>query len=423
MDFRGNKITLNVKNAEIQDVLNLISRASGKDFILAATANGSSKVTLNVRNTPWDQVLSVVLLNAKLGYQEIGNTYRIVPISELKSEIEDASKAQSEELKLRSLETRLFPVNYAEAAKVQENLRNFLTKDRGTIAVDARTNSIVVTDLPEILERISRYIRSIDKQTSQVLIEGRIVEATQRASKQFQVQWDTTAPGSRSLLVSGATLPRTNSNFGGELGAQFGIGNFLGIRAALRMLEDNGESKTIGSPRVTVLDNEEATISQGQRVQLVTQGAAGVVTTSYQDATLELKVRPQVTSDGYVLLDIKLKRDVPGASQQIETRSASTQMLVESGKTAVIGGIYTDNTRSGEQGWPGLMNLPIFGSIFRSNTNKSKEANELMMFISPKILNADKAFIVRSQNFEEQEERAEAPSLRSQDEDVPDDVF
>lgn len=441
LNFKGNRITLNVKDAELSDVLNLLSRASGKDFILGNGAS-SSKVTLNVRNTPWDQVLAIVLLNAKLGYQEIGSTYRILPITDLKTELDDAAKTAQQAEDLTPIETRLFPVSYAKATDINTNLADFKTK-RGKSSVDARTNTVVVTDTPDTLEKVARYIRSVDRQTSQVLIEARIVEAKQSFVQSLGIEWKlgetgkatSTSKGDDNFInlgSSGSTLvSKSDSKRGSDLantgtngGLRLKLGNLgsLGaIQALLKLSETEGKSRTIASPRITVLDNKQASISQGTQVAVITPPttAGGSPTTNYVAAELRLGVTPQVTSDGHVLMKIELKRDAPSAgnTQNIETRHADTEMLIESGKTAVLGGIYTVDHSDKETGWPGLRSLPIFGAIFRDSKTITNESNELLMFISPRILNADKALMMRAESIGAEKN----PLLRAgADEEVPD---
>jgi type IV pilus assembly protein PilQ len=447
LSFKGNKISLNVKDADLQDVLNLISRSSGKDFILG-TGVGSAKVTLNVRNTPWDQVLAIILLNAKLGYQEIAGTYRILPIADLKTELDDAAKTAQQAEDLTPLETRLYPISYAKATDINTNIGDFKTK-RGKSSVDARTNTLVVTDTPETLEKVGRYIRSVDKQTSQVLIEGRIVEARQDFSQNLGIEWKIGEMNGSKLQDSFVNLGRTAEGAGGGVlknttdnaryrdltttgergGARFKLGELgsLGaIQALLKLSESERKTRTIASPRITVLDNKQATISQGTQIAVVTPPAqaGGAPTTTYVPAELRLEVTPQVTADGHVLMKIALNRDEPASatSTSINTRRAETELLIESGKTAVIGGIYTIDKNQEESGWPGLRNVPVFGQLFRDSKTITEASNELLMFISPRILNADKALMMRSESLG-QEQRNPLLSSGSNDEEVPDDTL
>lgn len=409
--FKGSKISLNVKDADLSDVLNLLSKAAGRNFVLSGS--NSAKVTLNVRNTPWDQALSVILLNAKLGYQKIGNTYRIAPIADLKAEIQESLDSAQKTEDLLPLESKLFALSYAKAADVANSVKDFASK-RGKAVTDQRTNTIVVTDTPATIEKVARYIRSIDKQTPQVLIEARIVEASEDFVRDLNINWKLGEVSSGRLSDSfinvgklGGTLttPGTTrySDVGSVASEQGGVrlkigelGSLGAIQAVLGLAETENKAKIIASPRVTVLDNKEATIAQGTQVPVVTPATANApATTTYVPAELRLEVTPQVTADGFVLLKTKLFRDNPkdanASSSPIESRRAETEMIVESGKTGVIGGIYTIEGSESELGWPYLRKVPLLGMLFQPNRSLKNTTRELIMFVSPRILNADRA--------------------------------
>lgn len=425
MEYKGARISLNVKNAGVSDVINLISKVSGENFVIAPGVD--AKVTVNVKNLPWDQVLTIILLNAKLGYQKTDGIYRIANLTDLKKEIEDAIIAEEKKNDLIPLQTRLFAVSYATASEIQTNIKDFLSK-RGKIAVDRRTNSMTVTDIPEVMDKIDKYIKTVDKQTPQVLIEARIVEASKEFNKSLNVRWNmgnieigranaNTGTGAIPPVISDATArfgtrqPYTASGVGdggGGVGLNIGqLGNLGSIDLLIGAAEFNEEVKQIAAPKVTVLNNQPATISQGfTRTVLGAAGTDGTATVQQQRINTTLTVTPQVTSDANVLLNINLARSTPdGTPGQItaadsKDRSAVTQMLVPSGKTAVIGGLYTSDVTESETGVPGLNKIPIIGSLFKPTKSSDKNLGELLMFISPKILNADKAFLVNSLNME-----------------------
>ena len=194
------------------------------------------------------------------------------------------------------------------------------------------------------------------------------------------------------------------------------------IQAVLSLAEDESKAKIIASPRVTVLNNKMATISQGTEIQITTSATVSAPATSVLvPVLLQLQVTPQVTADGYVLLKLHLNRDTPNTTGTADTRTAETEMLVESGKTAVVGGIYTVDSTESESGWPGLRNLPLFGILFKSLSSVQKTSNELLMFISPRILNADKALFVS-----QDEANSESVATKGKDggnDAIPDDMF
>lgn len=418
MRSEGHKINLSVKDAELQDVLNLISRASGKNFIVSG--GSAAKVTLNVKSTPWDEALRIILVNAKLGYQKVGNVYRIAPLSDLRQEIDDSAASAAKQEDLLPLETRLYALSYAKAKDVSTNIADFKSK-RGKSSVDERTNTLVVTDLPEVLERIARYVKSVDRQTAQILIEGRVVEAKREFLQQLNVRWG---------------LPINAGGVSGNLniGRNDGLRNFVqidhawaGINAILGAEEQEKNIRTVASPRVLALDNQPATIQQGDSFPVPTPSTPttpGGIT--YVDALLDLQVTPQVTSDGYVMMKVSLKKDTPvPGTQGVSKRKAETQVLVESGKTVVLGGIYARETNDSSIGLPWLRGLPILGALFRNTTTNSENTNELLMFISPKIMNPEKAFLVNVDSEEGQKEASASgrPITTPNSEAIGDDTF
>ncbi len=404
-NFKGTKVTFRAKDAPLSDVLQFLTRASGKDFIISSTQAESAKVTLNVRNMPWDQVLSIILLNAGLGYQIVGNSYRIMTIDSLKKEIDEVAASRKKNEELTPLETKIVPVSYASAKDIQKNLEDFKSKERGKISVDERTNTVIITDVPDVIEKMIRFVRAVDKQTSQVLIEARIVEASEEFIRSIGVNWKlgeiTNARLSNSFVNMGKVGGKSGVSLAekGETGTSGGgllrIGNLgsLGtIQALLQLGEKEAKARIIASPRITTLNNKPAEVNQGVTQSFNQPGVGDAPpTTGFVNINTSFKVTPQVTSDGFVLLNIDLTREIPVAGQggEKEMRSAKTQMLVESGKTGVLGGIYTINKVSSIEGWPWLRKFPIFGALFVNNSTNNTKVNELLMFVSPKILNSD----------------------------------
>jgi type IV pilus assembly protein PilQ len=396
--YSGSRISLNVKDAELVDVLSLISKVSNKNFVLGDAI--SKKVTLSVRDTPWDQILAIILVNNKLGYQKVGNIYRILQAEQIKAEMADIAKSFEARADVMPLETRLIPINYARANDVQTNVKDLQSK-RGKISIDSRTNSIVVTDTSDNLEKILTYIQSIDKQAALVEIQARVVEARENFVRSLNLDWTAGPVGSGSLAGSRASLADTvdPDATGGNLNLRLGsLGSLGSLTTILGIAESQDQVKIIASPRVVVLDNRTATISRGDQFNRVTPpNDQGVSTVQSINANLSLSVTPQVTADGYVLMNVNFQRNTPDESSNdgsaISTRSATTEMMVESGKTGVIGGIYVVDKNSGTKGWPLLKSLPILGSLFTNEKTATERMSELLMFISPKILNTDKAFL------------------------------
>ena len=386
-EYSGAPINLNVKQADLGDVLKFLSVKSGKNFVLSEGVGASKKVTVGLNGVPWDQALAIILFNQGLGYQDLDNVYRVATVAELQAELDVASASQKKARGLVSLETRLLPLNYSEGKDIETNIKDFLS-ERGKASVDERSNTLVVTDIPEVLEKVDRYVSSIDKQTPQVRIEGRIVEATEQFTRNQGFIWGSS--GNNPEVSFGSTLSEdATGGTGASTLTWLGLGGMASIDLQLRLSETNSTSRTIASPSVTVLANETANINQGIQIQTLSQDESGNTVTAFEPVTTELNVKPTVTSDGFVELEVDLKRDIQDSTTagSIGTRSIKTKMIVESGKTAVLGGLYVLDTTKNISGLPWLQKIPIFGRLFENDIGESRRTNELLMFISPTILN------------------------------------
>lgn len=426
--YSGRRIDLDLKNADIHNILRLLSEVGNVNIITSDDVQGS--VTIKMKAVPWDQALDVILSAKGLGLVKRGNLLRVAPQSVLEKERELAIARQKQRIELAPLETRLIPVSYATAEDLQGRTKELLT-ERGTASVDVRTNMLVVRDVAENLDDIEELIRSLDSQTPQVLIEARIVEAATSFAHDVGIQWGgsvvmSSATGNPTGLVfpsdvtvaGGATDGNTptaglspfanaapNPNFvvnfpapagtgqGGALGLSLGslAGNFnLAVR--LSAFETTGHVRIISSPRILTLDNHAATISQGTSIPYSQISAQGVQT-AFQEAKLSLSVTPHVTSDGAVSMEVSVTRDEPDFNQTsargdptILKRNANTSLLVQDGHTAVIGGIYTRNTGVGYDRVPFFADIPVIGILFKHTSNRDAR-NELLIFLSPRIVN------------------------------------
>ncbi|UQA63325.1 type IV pilus secretin PilQ [Polyangium aurulentum] len=430
--FTGRRIDLDLKDADIHNVLRLISDVGRVNIVTSDDVKGN--VTIRMRNVPWDQALETVLQAKGLGMVRQGNMVRVAPLAELNRERELDLARRKSELQLAPLETRLIPVNYATAKELQARGKDLLSP-RGSLAVDERTNVLVARDVAGNLDQLEELVRALDTQTPQVLIEARIVEATSRYLRDVGIQWggDATfspATGNPTGLifpssigaVGGASDQATptaglspfqnavpNPNFavnlpaivgtgqGGAIGLTFGaIDNSVNLSVRLSAAESTGMLRIVSSPRILTLDNREARISQGTLIPFSQISAQGVQTT-FQEAKLQLLVRPHVTSDGSVSMHVKINRDEPDFNQTsargdptILKREAETDLLIMDGHTAVIGGIFTRNTGRNLDQIPVLGDIPILGVLFqRRRANDSR--SELVIFITPRIVNRAEA--------------------------------
>jgi type IV pilus assembly protein PilQ len=430
--FTGRRIDLDLKDADVHNVLRLLADVGQVNIVTADNVAGT--ITIRMRNVPWDQALDVVLQAKGLGVVQRANMLRVAPLADLEKERELQIARRQQEVKLAPLETRLIPVSYAQASEIQDRAKPLLS-ERGSIAVDDRTNVMIVRDLAGNLNQIEELTRSLDTQTPQVLVEARIVEATSRYIRDVGIQWggDTTfsaATGnptglafpSSVGLAGGASDGNTptaglspftrtvaNPNFavnlpaavgtgsGGALGLTFGsIDNTVNLAVRLSAAESSGMLRILSSPRILTLDNREARISQGTLIPFSQVSAQGVQTT-FQEAKLQLLVKPHVTADGSVSMHVKINRDEPDFNQTsargdptILKREAETDLLVMDGHTAVIGGIFTRNTGRNLDQVPFFGDIPLLGLLFQRR-RASDTRGELVIFLTPRIVNRAEA--------------------------------
>jgi type IV pilus assembly protein PilQ len=430
--YTGHRIDLDFKDASIHEVLRLLSDVGHVSIIAADNVSGS--VTIRMRNVPWDQALDAVLQAKGLGMVRQGNIIRVAPLADLNKERELALAKRKAELQLAPIETRLIPVSYAEAKELHDRAKDLLSP-RGTIAVDDRTNVLIVRDVAGNLAQIDELVHALDTQTPEVLIEARIVEATSSYLRDIGIQWggDVTfspATGNPTGLafpasigvVGGASDQTTptaglspftnqvqNPNFavnlpatvgtgqGGALGLTLGsINNTVNIALRLSAAESSGIVRIISSPRVLTLDNRDARIAQGTLIPFSQISAQGVQTT-FQEAKLQLLVRPHVTADGSIAMHVKINRDEPDFTQTsargdptILKREAETDLLIMDGHTAVIGGIFTRNTGRNLNQVPLLGDIPVLGVLF-TRRRASDTRGELVIFLTPRIVNRAEA--------------------------------
>jgi type IV pilus assembly protein PilQ len=418
--YTGRRITLDFHDIEIRNLLRLIADVSKKNIVVADDVSG--KVTVSLRNVPWDQALDLVLKSKGLGKEEMGNIIRIAKFEQIAKEQEDRAKAEKARAPLVPLKVRIIPVNFARAGDMSGRIKEVLT-ERGSVSTDERTNVLIVKDVQEALVRAEGLVRNLDTEIPQVLIESRIVEASSSFSKAIGVQWGgtaafTQATGNPTGLVfpnnatanggiGGGTTSGTAAtpNYAVSLPAAVGegaggaIGFILGsaggafnLNLRLSALENKGVVKTISAPKIATIDNKEATIGQGISIPFSQTSASGVNTT-FIEAKLELKVTPHVSADGSILLKIKATNNQPNASltgsngqPSITKKEAETEVLVKDGDTTVIGGIYTRSSSSKDSAVPYLSKLPILGWFFRAHSD-TDDHTELLIFITPRIMN------------------------------------
>jgi type IV pilus assembly protein PilQ len=405
--YTGQKISLVFDNADIRSILQLIGDVSGLNILASNDVKG--EITLRLIDVPWDQALDLVLDTANLGKIREGNVIRIMPIDKIRERASSTMKLQREEFDEGILETRAFSVSYSKVDDVKKFLAD-LSSQRGSIIADGRNKQLIVKDVPLVLEQMADMIRRVDQPERQVMIEARIVEANTSFTRSLGVKWagdykDGSDPANQNGdITSGAIgaggaflvpLPVAGVAASGlATGITFGAldGN-LNINLRLSALESSGEGKIISTPRVTTLNGQKALISQGTKIPYTTVSNDGAGT-EFENAELKLEVTPEINPDGSVILDVKASNSAVGTVYQsagggdapaIEEKKAETKVLVRNGQTTVIGGIFVESEINGKTGVPLLMDIPFLGGLFRSTT-KTKERRELLIFITPRIV-------------------------------------
>jgi type IV pilus assembly protein PilQ len=432
--YTGRRINFDVKEADIHNVLRFLADVGHVNIVAADNVQGT--ITLRMNNVPWDQALDVVLQAKGLGMVRNGNLIRIAPASELQKERELLAAQRKSEFEATPTETRLIPINYAQAGDLLPRAQDLLSP-RGSVSVDDRTNIMIARDIPANLDWIEQLVHTLDTQTAQVLIEARIVEATSKYIRDVGIQWggDATfseATGNPTGVAFPSRVTAAGGNYdnntptaglspfqrqiatpnfavnlpaavgtgsGGALGLSFGsIDDTLNLGVRLSAAESSGLLRVVSSPRIMTLDNREARINQGTLIPFAQVSALGVQTT-FQEAKLQLLVRPHVTADGTVSMHVKISRDEPDFNQTsprgdptILKREAETDLLVMDGHTAVIGGIYTRNTGRNLDQVPFFGDIPILGILFQRR-RASDTRNELVIFLTPRIVNRSASLV------------------------------
>jgi type IV pilus assembly protein PilQ len=417
--FTGFPISLDFQDVDLRAVLRTFSEISGLNIVIDPSIQGT--VNVNLRDVPWDQALDIILRANKLGYVVDGTIIRIAPLTVLADE--EAQRRKLEEERALSGELRILTrsLSYARASDLTALLTATVLSARGDVQIDPRTNTIIITDLPDRLQSASELITTLDRPEPQVEIEARIVQTTREFARRIGVQWGVNARASSAL---GNTLPTAFPNQGavsgrtgvlqgppgeggtdsvsnavnlGIPGAPTAIGLALGsingalnLDVALSALEESGQGRILSTPRVATQNNIEAEIMQGVQIPIQTV-ANNTVTVTFRDAALILRVTPQITAANTVIMRIVVENASPDFSRSvnnippIDTQRANTQVLVSDGETTVIGGIYVSREQASEDRTPGLSQIPLLGWLFK-RSEFSDESRELLIFITPKII-------------------------------------
>jgi len=410
--------SMEFRDADLKDVLRAIGQENNLNMIVGEDVVG--KLTLSFQKVTLKEALEAIFKNSNLTYIQEGNILRVIKSPFLEGE--------------QDLNTRMIPLNYTKANDTALTVKGLLSR-KGSLAVDERTNTLLVRDMPNNVDKISKIVKDLDSKTPQVLIEARIIEVNTDYSRELGVQWggkvqqfkgtpflltggaaQTTALGPANPMTGGVGLSGNNflvnfpaileQGFGSALG--FTIGNAAGTQQLdiqLSAMEDSGKGRILSNPKILTLDNKEAKISSGFEILVpvtsiigigttatsaATTGTSGTTGVTTIDAKLELTVTPHVTSDNQIVMHVKTDKKEPDFNREVEnippltTRTAESDLLVKDGQTVVIGGIYTRNEATNHLGVPWLSKIPILGWLFKKES-KVDNQSELLIFITPSI--------------------------------------
>jgi type IV pilus assembly protein PilQ len=429
--YEGTKVTFNFQDIPVRSVLQLIADVSDLNIVVADSVGGN--LTLRLTNVPWDQALDIVMDARNLDMRKNGNVLWIGPTAEIAAREQQLLQAQADRRILEPLTTVMIPVSYASA----EDLKNLiidstsnveteygLLSERGSVTVDARTNTLLITDTPEKILQIRDLVTELDYAVQQVQIESRIVIAQSDFAHELGVRFGVTAlhlgtnigilaaDGQAADTINPAinprddglldipsypsryqvNLPATDPN-ASSLGLSFLTSDVI-LDLELSALESEGEGEVISTPRVITANQAEAFIQQGVEIPYQQASSSGATNVQFKEAVLELKVVPLITPDQRVQMDLEVRQDTVGEIftgalgaeiPSIDTRELQTTVLVGNGDTVVLGGIFQDETASNEEKVPWLGDIPGVGALFRRRSNESKK-RELLIFVTPTII-------------------------------------
>lgn len=438
-NYTGKKISLDFQDIEVRRVLQLLADFTGINMVAADTVQGN--ITLRLKDVPWDQALDIILKTKNLDKRRNGNVIWIAPVAELIKSEEDEAKAIAQSVKLAPIQTEYLRLSYAKAADVfklvtdsrseagkntgvnnQDSLAlESLLSARGSIVSDDRTNTLIVNDTAQNIDKIRKMVDLLDVQVQQVMVEARIVRASTSFTKEMGVKWGILSQGINSnndLLVGGSdqtlwdlktpdddgkyTIQRPD-NLNVDLGVTnpagqiafslISLSDFM-LDLELSALQADGYGEVISTPKVLTGDKQKAKVATGQEVpyQTTTNSAAGsTATTSFKEALLSLEVTPSITPDGKVQMQLDIAKDsiageAPNGELILNKNTITTNVLVNNGETVILGGVFEQTTSNSQTKVPFLGDIPYIGRLFRKDT-KSDDKQELLIFVTPRIVN------------------------------------
>lgn len=432
-EYKGERLTLNFQDIEARAVLQLLADTSGQNMVISDTVQGN--VTLRLQNVPWDQALDIVLQTKGLDMRQQGNVILVAPAAEIAAREKELASAKKDLSEVAPLRTEFLQVNYAKASDLATLIKsgkdNSLLSSRGSVAIDERTNTLLLQDTSDRLADIRRLVATLDIPIRQVMIEARVVIVNDDFSRELGARFGINATqdyASNGLGVVGGgnyvteddevVLSPSSGSASNPTGVILGDpdsrymvnlpASSVAGKIALTLLDSNyivdlelsaaqaeGRGEVISSPKIITANQKEATVEAGTEIPYQSQsGTSGVTTIQFKKAVLSLKVKPQITPDDRVILDLTVTKDSVGSLTvssggasvpSIDTRTITTQVLVNNGQTVVLGGILETEQRDAETKVPLLGDIPVLGHLFK-NTSKTNNKDELLIFVTPKIL-------------------------------------
>ncbi|MCP3431667.1 type IV pilus secretin PilQ [Stutzerimonas stutzeri] len=416
--YSGEKLSLNFQDIDVRSVLQLI--ADFTDLNLVASDTVSGNITLRLQNVPWDQALDLVLKTKGLDKRQVGNVLLVAPADEIAARERQELESQRQIAELAPLRREVVQVNYAKAADIARLFQSVtnnggVAEERGSIAVDDRTNNIIAYQTQERLDELRRIVAQLDIPVRQVMIEARIVEANVDYDKSLGVRWggNLGAGNKWSAWGKNGNLDIEDGEDGGQqitwpmntpfvdmgaVGSTSGIGlGFVTDNAILDLqlsaMEKTGNGEVVSQPKVVTADKETAKILKGSEVPYQEASSSGATSTSFKEAALSLEVTPQITPDNRIIMEVKVTKDEPDFSQAATTgvpairkNEVNAKVLVTDGETIVIGGVFSNTQSKSVDKVPFLGDLPYLGRLFRRDLVQDRKS-ELLVFITPRIMN------------------------------------
>ena len=401
--YTGQRISLSFQNIDVRAVLQIVADVADVNMVVSDSVSGN--IALRLEDVPWDQALDIILQAKGLGMRRENNVITVAPLAEIAAREQAELAAQQATTNLAPLRSEIIQINYARAGELAALLRSTtgelsLLSDRGQVTVDERTNSLLINETRDKLSEIRNVINRLDIPVRQVLIESRIVVANREFSRNLGVSSSATdnaafesSSGGNYLVDNGYTINLPVNNPAGTITTSI-VGDTFNLDLALSALESENRGEIISAPRVITANAKEAKIEQGVEIPYLEAASSGAATVQFKEAVLGLTVTPQITPDERVIMDLYVTQDTQGDTiavqgggsvPSINTRSLTTQVLVDNGDTVVLGGIYEQENRNQADRIPILSEIPLVGGLFR-RTQSQRDKRELLLFVTPKIL-------------------------------------